>query len=67
MSIKIQTDEFRPKPPSPRYIPKKTGIDCSTQVEDNELFDFDREVEPILNVLTIRTLEEAVLDIEEEE
>ena len=31
-SIKIQTDEFKPKPPSPKYVPKKTGIDCSTQV-----------------------------------
>ena len=67
VSIKIQTDEFKPRPPSPQYIPKKTGIDCSTQIEDNELFDFDREVEPILNVLAIRTLEEAVLEIEEEE
>jgi hypothetical protein len=31
-SIKIQTDEFKPRPESPKYVPKKTGIDCSTQV-----------------------------------
>lgn len=43
-NIKIQTDEFKPRPPSAKYVPKKTGIDRSTQVEDNELFDFDREV-----------------------
>lgn len=28
--IDCQTDDFLPKPPSPKYIPKKTGIDAST-------------------------------------
>ena len=42
--IKIQTDEFQPKPPTPPYIPKKTGIDRVTQIDDYDLFDYDREV-----------------------
>lgn len=29
-----QTDEFHKRPPTPPYIPKKTGIDSATQVED---------------------------------
>lgn len=28
--IKIQTDEFIQKPPTPKYVPKKTGIDKIT-------------------------------------
>lgn len=67
VNIKIQTDEFKPKPPEPQYVPKKTGVDSSTQVEQNELFDFDREVEPILNVLIMKTLEVSSLEIEEEQ
>ena len=45
------------KPEDPPYIPKKTGIDAATQVEDYELFDFDREVTPILNVICSKSLE----------
>ena len=61
VNIKIQTDEFKEKPKSPRYVPKKTGVDSSTQV------DFDREVEPILNVLVTKTLELSSLEIEQEQ
>jgi hypothetical protein len=28
--VGCEVDEFLPKPPSPKYIPKKTGIDVST-------------------------------------
>lgn len=55
------------RPPSPPYIPKKTGIDASTQVEDYELFNFDKEVTPILDVICTKTLEQACLEIEQEE
>ncbi len=40
-----QTDVFKPRPRTPPYIPAKTGIDVSTQVDDvRELFIFDKEV-----------------------
>ena len=64
--MKCQTDEFLPKPPSPKYIPKKTGIDQVTQIGDYDLFDYDREVQPILNVLLSKTCEQAILEVEEE-
>lgn len=35
VSIKIQTDEFKERPPPPAYKPKKTGINTSTQIEEN--------------------------------
>ncbi len=62
----MQTDEFMPRPPTPPYIPKKTGIDKITQIEDYDLFDYDREVQPILNVLLTKTVEQALLEVEEE-
>jgi len=46
-----------PRPATPPYIPKKTGIDKITQIEDYDLFDYDREVQPILNVLLSKTVE----------
>jgi hypothetical protein len=64
--VKIQTDEFVQKPPTPKYVPKKTGIDKITQIEDYDLFDYDREVKPILNVLLSKTVEQAILEVEEE-
>jgi hypothetical protein len=47
-------------------VPKKTGIDKITQIEDYDLFDYDREVQPILNVLLSKTVEQALLEVEEE-
>jgi hypothetical protein len=41
--------------PEQLYIPKKTGIDAFTQVENDELFNFEREVEPIVQVLITKT------------
>jgi len=64
--VKTQTDVFLPKPPSPKYVAKKTGIDKITQIEDYDLFDFDREVQPILNVLLTKSTEQAILEVEEE-
>jgi len=47
-------------------VPKKTGIDKITQIEDYDLFDYDREVQPILNVLLTKTVEQSILEVEEE-
>ena len=66
MEVKVQTDEFVGKPPTPPYVPKKSGIDKITQIEDYDLFNYDREVQPILNVLLSKTVEQAVLEVEEE-
>lgn len=64
--MESQTDEFLPEPPQEQYQPQRTGIDAFTQVEDGELFDFDREVEPILDVLVMKTLEQSIMEVEEE-
>jgi hypothetical protein len=63
-----QTDSFLPKPLTPRYVPRKTGIDRATQVEDvRELFNFDLEVQPILDVIVRKTIEQALFEVKSEE
>ncbi len=47
-----QTAAFKQRPPSPPFIPKKTGVDVSTHIEEGELFNFDVEVTPLLDVST---------------
>lgn len=65
-TVTAQTDELLPEPPVEQYQPQKTGVDVHTQVEDGELFDFDLEVDPILDVLVNKTLEQSMMEVEEE-
>lgn len=61
-----QTDRFRPAPMAKKYIPRKTGIDASTQIEEeDQLFNFDSEVAPLLSVLVGKTMEQALMEVEE--
>ncbi len=54
----------------PLFTPRMPSKDCckSTQIYDGdyELFDFDSEVEPMLNVLIEKTLEQAQMEVLEE-
>lgn len=52
---------------SPMIWKGKEGEDKETQIEDGDLFDFDKEVEPILNVLTSKILEISTMEVLEEE
>lgn len=62
-----QTDAFLDRPASPLFTPAKSGEDVSTQVEEGELFDFDVEVQPVLEVLVGKTVEQSLLEVMEEE
>ena len=62
-----QTDAFMDRPAEPLFMPAKVGVNCGTQVDVDELFDFDLEVEPILEVLVGKTLERAMMECLEEE
>lgn len=62
----VQTDFYIDRPPTPLFMPSKIGTDIATQIEDGELFDFDMEVEPILQVLVGKTLEQARMEVLEE-
>jgi len=58
---------FMDRPPSPLFIPSKTGHHMATQIEPGDLFDFDMEVVPILEVLVGKTLEVSMMEVMEEE
>ncbi|XP_067946043.1 radial spoke head protein 3 homolog [Watersipora subatra] len=65
--VEIQTDAFLDRPPSPMFIPAKSGVDVDTQIYEGDLFDYDIEVKPILEVLVGKTVEQALLEVMEEE
>ncbi|KAJ8314535.1 hypothetical protein KUTeg_006685 [Tegillarca granosa] len=65
--VEVQTDAFLDRPPSPLFVPAKTGVDIATQILQGDLFDFDVEVKPILEVLVGKTVEQALLEVMEEE
>ena len=67
MEMSTQTDSFMDRPPTPLFVPTKTGLDSATQIEPGDLFDFDFEVEPLLEVLVGKTLEQGLMEVCEEE
>uniref|UniRef100_A0A8C3TEY5 Radial spoke head 3 n=1 Tax=Chelydra serpentina TaxID=8475 RepID=A0A8C3TEY5_CHESE len=67
VDVECQTDAFLDRPPTPLFIPAKTGRDVATQIEEGELFDFDIEVKPMLEVLIGKIIEQALLEVMEEE
>lgn len=62
-----QTQAFMDRPASPLFIATKTGKDTSTQIDNGDLFDFDLEVEPILEVLVGKTIHVSMLELMQEE
>ncbi|XP_012056616.1 PREDICTED: radial spoke head protein 3 homolog [Atta cephalotes] len=58
---------FLEKPVLPIYYVGKVGQDACTQIEPGELFDYDTEVQPILEVLVGKTIEQALIEVLEEE
>jgi len=62
-----QTDFLLDRPPSPLFMPAKIGVDIETQIEEGELFDFDVECEPVLEVLVGKTLEQSMMEVLDEE
>ena len=66
--IDTQVDQFNPAPPLVTFIPRKTGIDQYTQVENvSDIFVFDLEVAPMLDVIVRKTMEQALVEVEHEE
>jgi hypothetical protein len=65
--IGVQTEIKIERPTTPRHMPTKKGVDKKTLVQDNEIFIFEDEVEPILTVLCGKTLELSRMEVLEEE
>ncbi len=56
MSIETQTEAFMDRPPSPLFVPAKSGVDADTQVVVGELFEFDLEVRTWIPEARMRTI-----------
>ena len=41
-----------------------SGVDIDTQIYEGDLFDFDVEVKPILEVLVGKTIEQSLLEVQ---
>lgn len=67
IDVDTQTQPFLDQPSSPLFVPAKTGQDVETQIDPGDLFDFDLEVEPILEVLVGKTIHVAMLELMQEE
>jgi radial spoke head protein 3 len=63
---KLEPDFYVDKPPTPVFMENPKGTDQEIQVEDHELFDFELEVEPILQVLVGKACENARLEVIED-
>ena len=69
--VGVATEFYLDRPPVPLFTPKMPSKEnCKyTQIYDGdyELFDFDHEVEPMLTVLVEKTLDQARMEVLEEE
>jgi hypothetical protein len=64
--IGMQCDEIEYENKEKPFIPQKIGKDVGVQIEDGDLFNFDRDVEPLLTVLCGKILEQTDLELMEE-
>lgn len=62
-----QTDPELDYPEQPLFEPQSSGLDMYTYMEEGDLFDFDMEVEPVLHVITSKSIDQALLEVLEEE
>ena len=67
LDAETQTPAMADRPPSPLFVKAKIGHDMQTQIMPGDLFNFDLEVEPILEVLVGKNLHTAMLELMQEE
>jgi radial spoke head protein 3 len=67
VDIDTQAQVIAERPISPIFVTSKTGQDVGTQIDSGDLFDFDLEVEPLLEVLVGRTIHVSVLELIQQE
>ncbi|CAK94198.1 unnamed protein product (macronuclear) [Paramecium tetraurelia] len=65
---RIKPDYYIDRPATPEYKPLPKGIDRQTQIEayEPDLFDYKLEVEPVLQVLVGKSVEQARMELIEE-
>jgi radial spoke head protein 3 len=66
LALTFHTHSPRISPSSFSSTSLQSGVDVSTEIAAGELFDFDFEVAPLLEVLVGRTLEQAMAELTHE-
>lgn len=66
-SVECQTDLYLYDVPNAPYESTKAGIDVATEIDADELYDFDEEVQPILDALIEITMTQALNEFMQEE
>lgn len=51
------------RPSIPLFVPAPSGESKETQIYENDLFDFDAEVEPILEVLIGKAIDQSLVEV----
>jgi hypothetical protein len=60
------SEPTQPRNTGPIIIGGPQVNSVATSIEPGELFDFDRDVEPVVNELVGRTMQRAVAELQEE-
>lgn len=66
-SVECQTDLYLYEIPIAPYVSSKSGIDVGTETDADELYNFDEEVQPILDALVEMTMKQALNEFMHEE
>lgn len=59
-SVECQTDLYLYEIPNAPYVSSKSGIDATTEIDADELYDFDDAVQPIVDALIEMTMAQAL-------
>lgn len=62
----MEPDYFIDREPYAEFIPRIEGIDKAINLSSTDLFDFNLEASPILQVLCGRALEQGLIEVKEE-
>lgn len=66
-SVECQTDLYLYEIPNAPYVSSKGGVDVATETDADEFYDFDEEVQPILDALVEMTMKQALTEFMQEE
>lgn len=59
-SVECQTDLYLYEIPNAPYVSSKSGIDVATEINADELYDFDDTIQPIVDALIEMTMAQAL-------
>lgn len=66
-SVECQTDLFLYEVPEPMFVSSKNEVDVATEIDDDDLYDFNTEIEPIADALVAFSIEQAIHEFMHEE